>query len=286
MRMPALLTIIQSLLLAQVTIADRQFPTDVQVDLVFPRNETYAPTQYFPVVLAVKNLDAVWPLHVSLEVRISADSYEKEDGTTGPSWKNVWTGLNVDKFAPAFDAAPNTHFLYIPGFNMTNGTTDHFGVAWELSIHHLCYANDTGLRPSYGQRNWQSRPQHVTLSTVEFSTAPGAQLPDIEAAANSCSKRDKETSAAVRITDVMKTYDNGWPCPILEEIAPSPCAHKDIASLIASNVSDTMLGMMRCEEGDWRTISAPCPKKSAASSSAGFGLGGLLALAFAYWHIL
>ncbi|KAH6689141.1 hypothetical protein F5X68DRAFT_255011 [Plectosphaerella plurivora] len=284
MRLPALLTIIQPLLLTRVASADRQLPADVQVDLVFPRNETYAPTQYFPIVFDVQNLDAVWPLEVSLEVRVTTPSYYNEDGTTGPSWKKVWTDLSPEKFSNAFNATPNAHFLWIPAVNMTNGTTGQFSASWEITIRHLCYPKEL-YQPDWGYDRWHNRPHRVFLSEVEFSTAPGAQLPDIAAAANSCSKRDKSNSAAVRITEVRKT-DDGHPCPVLEEIKPSSCGQKPVASLLAANVSVAMLGEMGCEEGEWQTIKTPCPKKSAASLPAGFGLGGLIALAFTYWHIL
>lgn len=42
-------------------------PLDVQVDLLFPRNDTYASTQYSPIVFGMQNLDAIWPLNIWLD---------------------------------------------------------------------------------------------------------------------------------------------------------------------------------------------------------------------------
>jgi hypothetical protein len=53
-------------LLASATMAERSLPADLQVDLIFPRHDTtYTPTQWFPVVFGVKNLDAVWSMGIN-----------------------------------------------------------------------------------------------------------------------------------------------------------------------------------------------------------------------------
>ncbi|KAK8084372.1 hypothetical protein PG997_005643 [Apiospora hydei] len=42
----------------------------LEFDLVFPRNETYATTQYFPLVLAVRNSTAAWPHGLRVKYQI------------------------------------------------------------------------------------------------------------------------------------------------------------------------------------------------------------------------
>lgn len=46
--------------------ATREFPVKFQVDLIFPKNETYALTSYFPVVYAVHNFRAAGHLDLYL----------------------------------------------------------------------------------------------------------------------------------------------------------------------------------------------------------------------------
>lgn len=64
------LALLHPLLSVGVVTAERKFPTDLQVDLIFPRNETYAPTQLLPIVFGLNNFDAVWPLDMHLTVRV------------------------------------------------------------------------------------------------------------------------------------------------------------------------------------------------------------------------
>ena len=65
-----LVALLRPLLLARVANAERKLPADLQVDLIFPRNETYAPTQLFPIVFGVNNLDAIWPLQLMIKVSV------------------------------------------------------------------------------------------------------------------------------------------------------------------------------------------------------------------------
>ena len=55
---PTLLGYCLILLQLRCCAAKITFPTTVEVDLVFPRNDTYAPSAIFPVVLAVHNAHA------------------------------------------------------------------------------------------------------------------------------------------------------------------------------------------------------------------------------------
>jgi hypothetical protein len=55
---PTLLGCCLVLLQLRCCAAEVTFPTTVEVDLVFPRNDTYAPSAIFPIVLAVHNAHA------------------------------------------------------------------------------------------------------------------------------------------------------------------------------------------------------------------------------------
>lgn len=53
--------------------ATQEFPVKFQVDLIFPKNETYAPTSYFPVVYAVHSFRAAEHLDLYLHGTIKTD---------------------------------------------------------------------------------------------------------------------------------------------------------------------------------------------------------------------
>lgn len=70
MRFPSVFAIVHPLLSAGVASAGRKLPADIQVDLVFPRNETYAPTQMFPTVFAIDNFDSATPLDLYISLTV------------------------------------------------------------------------------------------------------------------------------------------------------------------------------------------------------------------------
>jgi len=63
--------------------AQSSFPAIVEVDLIFPRNDTYAPTPLMPVVFAIQNPQIAVPLDLTLEwtvIPIPVDSSNKSGG--------------------------------------------------------------------------------------------------------------------------------------------------------------------------------------------------------------
>ncbi|KAK8095825.1 uncharacterized protein PG998_002454 [Apiospora kogelbergensis] len=268
-------------------MAERTLPADLQVDLIFPQNDTtYAPTQWFPVVFGVKNLDAVWPMGISLSVYVIENEYSKI--RRGPDWKYELASLN---FANALNSTmPGEYFSHIAAVNMTNGTTSSYTVGWELDIRHRCFDNGTDRKEDGPWDGWSNSPNGHAHRAIKFHTAPGAQLPDIEATANSCLEPGVGYSTAVRVTKMGETH---WKypaetCPWLEtDIKPSKCAFQPVAKELAANVSEVILSKMRCKEGSWQTITAPCPReKSTASSLYSVGVGLALSFVFALCNLL
>jgi hypothetical protein len=283
-----LLALLDPLLSGQVANAERKLPADLQVDLIFPRNETYAPTQLFPIVFGVNNLDAVWPLGIRLAVTVESIGVSPEGGRPSWMWQDV--SLNYGQFAEAVGQVPSKRFFHFPAVNMTNGTTDSFQVLWNVILADRCFANNTDPEDDDGGDGWWNSPDGFASRGVRFSTAPGAQRPDIEAAVTSCPEPNEDNSAAIRITDVRTTYDEHKPCPVLDtNVKPTKCVFKSTAKELAANVSAAMLREMGCQEGNWQTITAPCPREESIASpqAAGFGVRWvLLALTVAVSNIL
>ncbi|OBR01963.1 LysM domain-containing protein [Colletotrichum higginsianum IMI 349063] len=248
---------------------NRKLPADLQVNLLFPRaNETYAPTQWFPIIFDITNLDAVWPLDVYVDIEIYSMSW-RINNTGSSSWQDVAPRINKALLAEAFNSTtPGQQFFHTPLVNMTNGTTDQYAIRWALSLEPRCFHDG-----SVEEKGWSNRPENGGSRVVMFSSAPGAQVPDIESAVDACPESDQENSVAVRITDVK--YPNGLldedgqkqTCPVFDtSIEPEQCAYKSLASELATNISTKILEQMGCEEGTWQNITAPCQKKRSAGS--------------------
>lgn len=224
--------------------AEQKLPADLQVDFIFPRNETYAPTQYFPIVFGIRNLDAVWPLRMLLEIDVGSESWNAKevdkvlynktfDESSDPHglWHRRNLNIGTQEINRTTGGTPGEYFNYIASVNMTNGTTDQYGIGWDLALEHRCLANNTDPMKDDGGMGFASKRQGVT-----FSTAPGAPLPDIETIVNSCSVPPNGTAAAIRMTDMRTTIQEGERCPVIDENVPAgQCWYRNLAKAISAN---------------------------------------------------
>ncbi|KAL0940178.1 uncharacterized protein CTRU02_202941 [Colletotrichum truncatum] len=294
----ALIHISPLVVLAQGDVADekRRLPADLQVDLLFPRdNETYAPTQWFPIVLGVQNIDALMPLDIVIDLSVvSLESWQKSSSGSRAEWQHVDLRLNSLTLPDALGPTPGKLLLHYPAVNMTNGTTDQFAVRWGFSFANRCFANNSDPSLDDGGEGWSSGYNGSSTRNIVFRTAPGGQTPDIAAAVDACPEGRENTTSVIRVTDVRKTRGTGYQCPVFEtDVQPTRCAYRDLAQELAANVSTAILDKMGCENGTWQTITAPCaPKKSGSNSLNGVhkGMGSWsLALGVAlvmYHHVL
>lgn len=276
-------------LLAQVAGAERTLPTNLQVDLIFPRdNETYAPTQLFPIVFGINNLDAAWPLDIRLSAQIESLGIPLSMENR-PLWATQYADLGFAELAEAFKKDPRKQFFHFSAINMTNGTTDTYQISWNVVIPRECFAGNSSSIDNNVGVPWSDAPSGYGSRYITFSTAPKAQLPDIEATLSLCSARNGNNSAAVRVTEVKPAPSTDDPCPVLDRsVMLEDCAFQSAAKELAANVSVELLGEMKCDKGDWRTISAPCPMESMGlpQSSGIIVRWGLLAFVFSVLAVL
>ncbi|KAK8045470.1 hypothetical protein PG993_005494 [Apiospora rasikravindrae] len=213
----------------------------LEFDLVFPRNETYASTQYFPLVLAVCNSTAAWP-H-GLRVRYHLWPHHLE----APPSEGLFELPETGATSGAPPSAPN--YFFIEGSNLMNATSGGFTLIWSVILRNTCRDDDPF--GDTGQWAYHSRERNV-----KFTIAEGAPLRDIEAAVNACSTPDSTLAITPR----------GWRdgvCPVVRNndttpSAATPCGLKPVAKDIAQEVSTVMLGLMGCSDGMWQTIKSPC----------------------------
>ncbi|KAJ4165580.1 hypothetical protein LMH87_007208 [Akanthomyces muscarius] len=191
---PALLLACTTAIWPAAVLGKRNLPATVQVDLLFPRNETYKPAPWFPLVLAVKGLEDVWPFPMALDMSVISASSTL--GVDAPSYRNF--DMSFFKFIWTVDHSSSiTHFVHIPLANITNGTTDQFHVSFQLKVLRRCAANGTEI-----QRNWGSNPSLLEKYSLDFSTSPDGKVPDIEESIRACPKPKPESSVALRISGI------------------------------------------------------------------------------------
>lgn len=219
-------------------------PNIVQLDLVFPRNNTvYKPVYPFPIVFALHNLEALWDYDflftwslVALEPQESLVANHlgrvRDDGHPLP---------------------PNPHLLIESTRKIINRTATTFSLRYSLAIYGNCTADHSNTDPR--------DVNEAIHGFIRFSTNDTADLPDIAAAP--CS----EVLLTVGVEGNSTLPDTRMPCPILAEPAPAgeSCALR-IDSAIEDRVASEMLAAAACppDSKSWPdvTLVDKCPSRA------------------------
>ena len=237
--------------LSAAAAADVTFPATVEVDFVFPRNETYAPTPVFPIVFAIQNLPAaspIGPLEITWTIlKIGSDQppfgepiVVNNTDSTDPHYVNLWTGA-----LDGADAA-GTYQLY-----------------WMVTYMRCLGKEDAGLISDGREHNFT------------FTLDPGAQQPDLSANLDACPAQ----SAAIMI-------ERSWPmesggsrdvCGVVSrrnrDPPASPCAVK-LDSAAASSIAAEVTASACAASPPALTDGCPETKDSSGSRAAAWnGLG-------------
>jgi hypothetical protein len=142
------------------------FPQNIELDLIFPRNNTvYAPTAHFPVVFAIQNAAIGWPYGLAIDWDITSDLPVGD--------KYTWT---EGSFNSSIETLPSSGpFLLIGSTNKTN-TIDGFALEWSFSINNAS-TDPRNLAPwSYPVGN-----HSITIipNNIYFSIAENGIVPDV-----------------------------------------------------------------------------------------------------------
>ncbi|TLD25412.1 hypothetical protein PspLS_05915 [Pyricularia sp. CBS 133598] len=264
-------------LLGSFVKAQPNLPADVQVDLIFPvANQTYAPTEWFPIVFAFRNLDQISmnALNISLGINSHSEAAWKSNNT-GNSWWSQISSIQAEDWAKIEIPPPGTPFIYtapISILNMTNGS-DTIYVSWNLRLDQRCFLN--GTDPRYDLRNGLGGMDSV--GGIKFHSAPDGETLSIEKTLNSCRDLDHKTSFAFRVLEEKKSFwkgghnqvklvtPEGRPCSIVDtDIPRMGCIYEPFAKEIAANVTRDISGRMRCTDGQWSYNRESCFKTSSS----------------------
>ncbi len=235
----------------------------VEVDLMFPQNDTYAPTPIIPVVWAIRGVDGLAAyLHPEFQYMIYpygnySASLEKSWGYFDMTWTNFTS---------------SDPFIEYGGSLEDLNTEGIWTLRWGLRTVY-CSASDNP------NATMKSNGGEVT-----FTTKNGAKKPDV--AATSARDTCQGDGFAFNITstrDAKTVFKNGIDCAVLADTAPTPsaCGIKIEASA-ASSIS-AYLTHRACTFTKAPPAWCPPPDENRAGSSmvSSMVVGGVVCLAVA-----
>ena len=201
------------------------FPATVEVDLIFPRNETYAPSDIFPLVFAFQN-SALAP---SLDPGFDLTIWDLNSNLTyDPSL--ALTNTNFSGSDPKF--------VYT---SITNLPASKYRLVWDFGAGNCSNIRGANSdRPAGGFRS----------NSIEFAVQSGAQQPDIAPTAAEDASCSNITNFAFNLIDTQPVgspslYDGRNSCAIFSDTSPfvagNPCAVK-VSSQVASSISTALAG--------------------------------------------
>jgi hypothetical protein len=201
-------------LLLTCGLAVQTYPATVEFDVVFPRNDTYAPVHYLPVIFAIQNPQAAVPL------------------TLGIEWY-LWRAGSGDWLANGIVDLSQANFSTDPYFvvlstNQLNGTEGTFGLIWVLHSGN-CSTNPL-VNPQLGSS--------VNYNNIKFTTKNGAQQPSLVSSPDTCPTQNVtfNVTGTLQVTDSIDYGSSA--CAVVREPPPlaNPCAIK-IDDTMASSMS-------------------------------------------------
>jgi len=213
----------------------------VEIDVVFPRNETYAPTGNFPIVFAVRNTALAKHLVLTLQSFIRNGS--GFNSTFGHSTQDLTSGN--------FSSEP--YFVYYYRTVDAEGPYELFSTAYWTS----CNASSDPV----------SLLSNSTNLGVQFTIQKGAQQVDLVAATANDETCSGRSGAIIGVTDQTLEYpasgrQAAGTCAVLATSSPTPTA--DCRVTIDSATAASMSASFQAALCKGWNPPADCPKGSSA----------------------
>jgi hypothetical protein len=256
MFIPAFTSLIFLLALAGGSAA-QTYPTTVEFDLVFPRNDTFAPAELMPLVFAIQNPKAMVAIPIEIQWSIGRVG-------VGPLFGDVFT---TPSWA-SYSTDPDPYFIYT-WFPYLNGTEGEFSLQWLLASGNCSTGSVLG-----GSQ---------TQNYVEFTLKNGAQQQSLVTSLNTCPTQ----YATFNVTETLPVTDPADDslyntCAVLAPEPPpaNPCAAK-VNDTIASSISAAITAsacttpvVMTGETGH-PVLSSGCPAPTQSSLGVRSNFGGM-----------
>jgi hypothetical protein len=219
----------------------------MEVDLVFPRNETYAPSPLFPIVFAFQNPELAPFLIPQLSLTV---------------WD--WNNMSESTVSTIYDLRAGNFSSSDPYFHYQGFTSFSREGTWKLTWN---LGRDSCTEESLAQFIGNRIVSNNTGSGIIFTTKSSAQQVDLVAATvdKVCSE---DEGVAINVTDTLKvpasvSWDGGEICAVVATTAPTadPC-QVTIGSAAASSMSSSMTARA-CQFTD-APVSCPAEEENAA----------------------
>lgn len=243
----------------------------LEVDLLFPRNETYAPTDSFPVLFAFQNAKLAWNLgmHISYAIHNRSDLWgDRISSSHELRWAN-WSSYDPyfvgEFFSKRFTVEGEWQLYYEVGW----------GGCLDKSLHGTWF-DPTGYGVIWNSSSW----------SVDFTISSDGQPMDLVAATANKETCTEELGTAIKVTGKTQYapllyWDGGDTCPVLDISSPTPtpnpCAIK-IDSATAASISASWTA------GACNVTFPPdyCPPENEDNASQRLAVAGVASLAAAF----
>ncbi|KAL1866814.1 hypothetical protein VTK73DRAFT_4513 [Phialemonium thermophilum] len=222
-----------------------ELPRLLEVDVIFPRNDTYRPVFPFPVVVAIRGLPAAY--RHGLDVQLFM----------GPRDIPTYVLGGLDYYTPGdLGKATDTFYIVRPDIRIINSTTP----GWQLEYLVLLNPNCTVTREDRDRRNNETEISR----TIEFTIDEKAgKFPDIVPLDGSCPQP---------IASFNMTGQHGYipfpgdDCFVYVDYPADPCAVKATSSV--ESMVGTMMNRLLCKGHKWPQDAqkVACPYSAAVST--------------------
>lgn len=212
---------LSAVLLWTVQVGAATFPATVEVDLIFPRNDTYAPSTLFPIVFAFQNAALASSLDPGFDLVLWDSTFTN---ASDPGLNLKWTN---------FTNEPTFVYTHVSRLNTTaDGAPTSYSLSWAFGA-----GNCSNGGPRFIGGGFRD-------NSVTFTIQTGAQKPDLVAATANSASCTNASHFAFNLTGTLDVdpaqYDGRNTCAVLSDVQPlvpgDPCAvHVDSAT--ASSIS-------------------------------------------------
>lgn len=238
----------------------------LEVDLLFPRNETYAPTEWMPFVFAIRN--AKLAKYLVPEIKYSA--WNQSEGGNSFSFTH-------DNLQWANWSSQEPYFVYNFHSGLHEGSWRLDWEFWYTSCNEN-YSDFTGV-PS---TNIDSPVKHnQTSQSITFTIKEGSQAVDLVAATADDKTCSQENGAAINVTGKTQSVSPAQQempddsCVMVGSPQPTatPCQVK-VDSAVAASMTASLRAKL-CDPLTSTNRPADCPEDNAAQKLAVAGVACL-----------
>ncbi|KAI2468836.1 hypothetical protein F4781DRAFT_396505 [Annulohypoxylon bovei var. microspora] len=250
------------ILLCWPTVQAVVFPATVEVHLVFPRNDTFAPSALTPIVFAIYNSQLAAPLDLNFDW----DIYQPAN-PHGPTF----TG-GIDLIYVNFTNTSSDPYYAFTTTNVFNATEGAWALVWSLS------SGNCSRPTSAGSNKASSITYYNRVSYLDFTTKNGAQQPDLVTATDADSDTCANTTEryfTFNVTGTLDTpnpskYDGRETCAV---IAPpfqtGPTTAKSCAPTIDASAASSISAAITSKACKSVDPVVSCPPDATSDAAAG-----------------